>query len=73
MYINNEVIVFRMIMYANPLLTVQAMYSTFKGQSVFYILLRCGEFLKIIFGHVFSIGPLFIEWNVRLKTVPSNV
>ena len=32
----NEVIVYRVMMYANPLLIVQAMYSTFKGQSVYY-------------------------------------
>ena len=33
---SNEVIVNRVMMYANPLLVVQAMYFTFKGQSVFY-------------------------------------
>ena len=32
----NEVIVYRMMMYANPLLIVQAMYFTSKGQSVYY-------------------------------------
>ena len=32
---NNEVIVYR-VMYANPLQIVQAMYSTFKDQSVYY-------------------------------------
>ena len=33
-------------MYANPLLIVQAIYSTFKGQSVYYS--NRGWFLKII-------------------------
>ena len=32
----NEVIAFRVIMYANPLLIVKAMYSTFKGQLAYY-------------------------------------
>ena len=32
----NEVIVYRVMMYANPLLIVQAMYFTSKGQSVYY-------------------------------------
>ena len=32
---NNEVIVYRVMMYNNPLLTVQAMYFTSKGQSVY--------------------------------------
>ena len=35
----NEVRVYRVMMYANPLLIVQAMYFTSKGQSVYYILL----------------------------------
>jgi len=34
--ISNEVIVYRVMMYANSLLIVQAMYSTSKGQSVYY-------------------------------------
>ena len=33
---SNEVIVYRVMMYANPFLIVQAMYSTFKGQSAYY-------------------------------------
>ena len=32
----NEVVVCSVMMYANPLLIVQAIYSTFKGQSVCY-------------------------------------
>ena len=32
----NEVIVYRVMMYANPLLIVQAMYFTSKGQSVYF-------------------------------------
>ena len=31
----NEVIVYRVLMYANPLLIIQAMYITTKGQSVY--------------------------------------
>ena len=31
-----EVIVYRVMMYANPLLIVQAMYFPSKGQSVYY-------------------------------------
>ena len=34
--VTNEVIVYRVMMYANALLIVQAMYSTSKGQSVYY-------------------------------------
>ena len=33
---DNEVIVYRVMMYANPLLNVQAMYFTSKGHSVYY-------------------------------------
>ena len=33
---DNEVIVYRLMMYANPLLIVQAMYSTSKVQTVYY-------------------------------------
>ena len=32
----NEVIIHSVMMYANPLLIVHAMYSPFKGQSVYY-------------------------------------
>ena len=32
----NEVIVYRVMMYANPLLIEQVMYFTSKGQSVYY-------------------------------------
>ena len=35
MLINNEVIVFRVMMYANPLLAVQAMYSD--SNYIYYI------------------------------------
>ena len=32
----NEVIVYRVVMYANPLLIIQAIYFTSKSQSVYY-------------------------------------
>ena len=34
-FLLNEVIVYRVVMYANPLLIVQAMYLTSKGQPVY--------------------------------------
>ena len=33
---SNEDIVYRVMIYANPLIIVQDMYSTSKGQSVYY-------------------------------------
>ena len=44
----NEVIVYRVMMYANPLLIVQAMYFTSKGQSVYYS--TRGDFWKYLNG-----------------------
>ena len=47
------------MMYANPLLIVQAVYFTFKVNLYVTVL---GGFLKKKFCHVCSIGPLFLTF-----------
>jgi len=53
------------MMYANPLLIVQAMYSTFKGQSVFTVL--GGDSWKYLNGEFISHLIIKIHYTIIVQ------